>query len=279
VLWAGVSAQAPLTFDVISVKAGDADANFSSFRNSPGQFGITNSPVRTVITQAYGVQSHQLVDLPAWVSSERFTIAARPPEGTFTQDQRREMIRSLLADRFKLKAHMETRDLPIYVLVKGRTDGRPGPDLKPPVIDCVKFRADRAAAAKAAGPSAPPVVFRSDQMTECGMASGIAPGGGVNFRAQGMTMAQFARMMQLYVDRPLVEQTGLLGEFDLELSFLPVGGALVTGGVPPRVDQAAGDSTPSLFTALQERLGLKLDATRGPVEVLVIDRIERPTAD
>ena len=271
-----LAAQAPLAFDVISVKRAPLDQNFSSFRNSPGQFSVTNSTIQIVITQAYGVQNYQLVDVPPWVSSERYDIAARPPEGTFTQDQRREMIRALLADRFGLKAHMETRELPSYALVKARPDGKPGPDLKPPALDCTKVRADRAAAQKAAGPNAPPVMIRSDEMTPCGMATGPASGGGVLFRAQGIAMPQFARMMQLYVDRPLFDRTGLAGEFDLEVSFLPERRDAFGAG-PVRPDQPV--DTPAIFTALQERLGLKLDATRGPVEVLVIDSIERPTGD
>jgi uncharacterized protein (TIGR03435 family) len=183
------------------------------------------------------------------------------------------MLRTLLADRFKLKAHMETRELPIYALTVARGDGRLGPDLRPPSVDCPALRAQRAAAAKAAGPSAgQTVVMSAGQMTECGLSMAPAPGGGMAFKAQGMTVESFARAVQTFVDRPVFDRSGLKGEYDIEVSFMPERFG------PVRSDQASSD-VPSIFTALQERLGLKLEATRGPLEVLVIDSVERPAED
>lgn len=261
---APLDAQAPLAFEVASVKRTAPGSDVMSMRNSPGQFGTGNLPLRMIITQAYGLQNYQVVGGPSWIESDRWDIVARMPAGTSTQDQRREMVRTLLADRFKLNAHMETRELPIYALVHARNDRKLGPNLAQTVTDCAAVRKARAAKG--------PVSFNAAEFTECGLSMRGAPGGAMAFKAQGMAIAQFARLMQGYVDRPIFDSTDLTGEFDLEIEFTPERGGPVRGDLP-------ASDVPSIFTALQERLGLKLEPTRGPIEVLVIDSVEQPTED
>jgi uncharacterized protein (TIGR03435 family) len=259
-----LGAQAPLAFEVASVKRAAPGNNTMSMRNSPGQFATGNLPLRMVITQAYALQGYQVVGGPSWIESERWDIVARMPEGTSTQDQRREMVRTLLADRFKLVTHMETRELPIYALVTARSDRKLGPELRQTATDCAAVRKARAANG--------PASFNLAEFRECGLSMGGGPGGAMAFRAQGMAIAQFARLMESYVDRPIFDRTELSGEFDVEITFTPERGG------PPRADLPASEA-PSIFTALQERLGLTLEPTRGPIEVLVIDSIEQPTED
>jgi uncharacterized protein (TIGR03435 family) len=261
VLPLALAAQQPLAFDAVSVKR-SAPSDTQTIRNQPGQYGTTNTSLRTVINQGFNVQSYQVVGGPDWIGTERWDISARMPAGTATQDQRRQMIQALLADRFKLKTHRETRELPIYALVVARSDGRLGPDLKPTTADCAAVRARRAAA--------PPARFSLDEFFECGMAVSTLPGGGERLRAQGMTMATLAGRVRFSVDRPVFDRTGLSGEFDLDLTY-----AASYGGDLAAASAAPGDA-PLMFTALQERLGLKLESAKGPIEVLVIDSVERP---
>src|SRR5687768_13105956 len=127
---------ARLTFDVVSVKRTGPDGGASIFGGGRGQFRATNVPLRATITNAWNLRDHQLVGAPAWLASDRFDIVAKEPEGTFTDEQRRLMLQALLIERFKLQAHVETRELPIYNLVLLRADSRPGPELKPTAVDC-----------------------------------------------------------------------------------------------------------------------------------------------
>jgi len=157
----------------------------------------------------------------------------------FTQQQGMAMLRALLADRFKLAVHTEMRELPIYALMLARSDGRLGPQMKRSDVDCAALFA-----AVQAGGRMPPA--GPNGALPCGLR--VQPG---TITGSAVAMEQLAR--------------NLVGGV----------GRLVVDKEPPRVDPAA----PSLFTALEEQLGLKLDAQRGPVEVLVIDRAERPSAD
>ena len=159
------------------------------------------------------------------------------------------MLRSLLEDRFRLSAHRETRDLPIYALVLARADGRLGPRLRQTTSD---YCAKRLEAAGKAGdtPLAPggPV---------CGMRPSVN-----EITAGALPMNEFARFLALNTGRIVVDRTGLTGVWDFDLKYSP------DNAPNPDPDR------PSIFTALQEQLGLRLQATTGPVEVLVIDRVE-----
>ena len=163
------------------------------------------------------------------------------------------MLRSLLADRFKLVVRQEKRELPVYALVKARSDGGLGPRMKASAVDCGPTGRGRGAPAPGSPPGPP-----------AGCRALITPSG-VNF--EGQTTAHLATVLGMAVRQTVIDKTGLVGGFDLQLSFSP-------DSAP-----APDSNLPSLFTAVQEQLGLKLESTRAPMEVVVIDSVERPTPD
>jgi uncharacterized protein (TIGR03435 family) len=179
------------------------------------------------------------------------------------------MLRSLLTERFKLAFHNETRDMPVYALMKARTDGKLGAGLTPAANDCAALGRGR----RGGGP--PPAPPQPGQKMECGMM--IGPG---RLNAGGMPMSNLATALAPQVGRIVLDKTELTGNYDFELIYAPE--ALGGVGAPPLLNggQVQVDpNAPNLFTALQEQLGLKLDSQRGPVDVVVIDRIEVPAAD
>ena len=185
---------------------------------------------------------------------------------------------TLLADRFKLVLRNESREMPIYSLTTARSDRRLGPQIARPTGECVNPVLALARAANAAPNRIPELSVTGPQPAvgqpgrSCGMQ--LNPGG---VKAGSATMAMLATLLRQSLDRPIVDMTGLGGTFDFDLQFA-AGRGFGVGTLPRNVatDPAADDS-PSIFTALQEQLGLKLEPGRGPVDVLVIDRVEPPT--
>jgi uncharacterized protein (TIGR03435 family) len=264
-------------FEVASVKANKTGAAGGSFVMPPGRFSATNIPLKVLITNAYQLSFFQVVGGPDWVSTDRFDIAARTPDGT-PPEQTRAMVRTLLRERFKLAVHMETRDTPIYALVTARADQRPGPNLKPSTTDCGPIRTQRAAAiaevARARGGRVPvPPPPGPNEPVVCQMRVSGRGGSTLTYRAGNVTMTALANALRPYVGREVVDRTGLVGEFDFDLEFAP---PPTTGSVDAGIPVAPLDDAASIFTALQEQLGLKLESTRGPVELMVIDSAERP---
>ena len=284
-LFAGVAiaAQVPQsnnepTFEVASVKANKTGGAGGSFVMPPGRFTATNIPLKVLVTNAYQLSFFQVVGGPDWVSTDRFDIAARAPEGT-PPVQTRAMVRTLLKDRFKLVVHMETRDTPIYALVRARADDRLGPNLKPSTTDCAPIRAQRAAAiaevSRARGGRVPvPPAPGPNEPVVCQMRVSGRGGATLSYRAGNITMSALANALRTYVGREVVDRTGLAGEFDFDLQFAP---PPTTGSIDAGIPVAPLDDAASIFTALQEQLGLRLESTRGPVELMVIDSAERPT--
>jgi len=264
------AADAGLSFEVASVKSNKTgDGRVMLGLQPGGRFTATNVPLRLLIQNAYRVQGFQVVGAPDWLHSERFDIAAKA-EGDPTQEQVQQMVRALLADRFKLQVHRETREMPIYVLVMARSDGKLGEKLKPSTTDCEAMRGRGRGV-----PVAPPAPGAA---MPCGMRMG--PG---NILAGAMPMTQLATSLSNMVGRIVVDRTGLTGNYDFELTYTPEqlaqGGPAGRGGAPGGGGPAIDPNGPSIYTAIQEQLGLKLDSQRGPVETLVIDRVERPTED
>jgi uncharacterized protein (TIGR03435 family) len=165
------------------------------------------------------------------------------------------MLRTLLAERFKFKGHYETREAPIYHLVLANADGRLGPDMKKLDVDCAAR-----SAARARGEALPELAPLPNRMVPCGMSMG-----GGQLVSGGMTMERLAGSIQGGTGRVIVDKTGLAGDYAFTLTY--------TSKPGPDSDR------PSIFTALPEQLGLKLESARGPVRVLVVDNIERPTED
>jgi uncharacterized protein (TIGR03435 family) len=220
-----------------------------------------------------------MVGMPEWAASARFDVNATAPPGigTATLEQRRGLLQAMLSDRFKLATHYETREVPAYDLVLARSDGKLGPQLTPTDIDCVaRSAAQRAAAdaARAAGqppptPPSPPTASPTDPPPPCTMRS-------MGTRFDGhMTMASLAMALRGMAGRVVVDKTGLTGYYTLVLQSSATAPGL--GAAPG--DAATTTELPSVFTAVQEQLGLRLVSSRAPIDVLVIDHIERPTPD
>lgn len=208
---------------------------------------------------------------PGWLDSNRFDIVAKA-EDDVPLNQKRLMLRTLLAERFKLTVHTETRELPIYALVMARSDGRPGPRLRRTEADCAREASSSDDWAR---------IDHASGARPCGF-FGFAPGtdlprgrGGLAFR--GLTLAMFAKRLVPIVRRTVSDETGLAGYFDADFDFLA---ELPPPPPPPGLPSAFGsDPFVSIFTVLPEQLGLKLDSRRGPVDVLVIDRVEPPAPE
>ena len=270
-------AQAPdpnaaLTYEAASVKPNKSGVQGSSIRRFPGgRLQATNMPLRALITFAYQVQGFQLVDDPTWIRNENFDIVAKmegdpPPVMPGTgPDPHMVAMRTLLAERFKLAVRRETREMDIYALVLARPDGKLGPALKPTTQDCAAM----IAAARGGPPPGPPPGPNSPVV--CGMRG--LPG---RLVAGAMPMSLLASNLSGQVQRIVVDRTGLSGAWDFEITFAPERPL----NPPPGVEFPPADpNAPSLFTAMQEQLGLKLQSTKGPVEVLVVDRVEQPISD
>jgi bla regulator protein blaR1 len=264
----GAQTPANAAFEVASVKPNKTgDGRVMLGLQPGGRFTATNVALRMLLRQAFNVQEFQLVGGPDWIGSDRFDVVAKAPDGgEFNADAMRPMLRSLLVERFKLVVHTDTRDMPIYALMKARTDGRLGPNISAAAIDCAAVMRGRRG-----GP--PPPLPQPGQKMECGFMMG--PG---RMNAGGMPMSQLAQALSPQVGRIVLDKTELTGNYDFEMTYAPEGFAgppPLLNGAPPPVDPNA----PTLFTALQEQLGLKLDSQRGPVDVVVIDSVDQPTAD
>ena len=267
-------------YDVVAIKAANP-GELATMRSTPGHFEVTNMPLGLLLRQALQKPDYQIVGAPGWIDTERYSIRATMAESV-PLNASTTMLLNLLKDRFQLVTHLETRELPIFNLVVARSDGRLGPDLKRTSAECVATIEERIAAAKAASGATPPA------LPPLGDPNGPPPCGlqrmGVGVTAgSGRTIADLLPVLADMVSRPVIDKTGLTGMYDFVLKFSPDSAGtpgilrlLGTGGAPP---PAADPNVPSLPAALQEQLGLKLDAARGPVEVVVIDKFERPTLD
>jgi len=279
-----------LEFDVASVKTNKSGPTMMALRTLPTSFNVTNVPLRLLITQAYRLSGYQLVGGPNWLDSERFDIVAKAPEGS-RPDQTMLMLRGLLAERFKLKVHGETRETQVYALTLARSDGKLGPKLSTSADDCEKVLAERKAAAQAArAGGAGPVPFTMPGPNEkpvCTISMRMAPVSNglpsMVFRGGGQPMQALVSQISGVVNKRVVDRTGLTGLYDFELQFsigtqMPLTTQAPGAGAGRATTTAPVDDGPSMFDAVRE-LGLKLESERGPVEHLVIDSVERPTED
>ena len=292
---------APAAFEVASVKPSNPNAT-GPFGSIPmllpqgaGGLTATNMPLRLLVRMAYGVQDFQIVGGPSWQMSSKFDITAKAAEGTTTStEDLLPLVKGLLADRFKLKAHMETRELPTYELIVGRSDGKLGPDIKPSTSDCsgaAEAQKKLAEAFLKGGPAAiASLMPKPGETVKCGMGPAINPANpaaGLGLRGDGQSMAMLTNLLTQFTGRTVIDKTGLSGLYDWELRFDPQvflasmaqqAGINIPAALLQNANSIFADS-PSLLTALNEQLGLKLDSQRGPVEVLVIDSAELPEPD
>jgi uncharacterized protein (TIGR03435 family) len=259
-----IAAGGKMAFDVASVKLDKGPSRSPSFpldngdAFTPGNRFFADFRLLTYIRFAYKAsltpeQSDSiLAQLPKWVASDRFEIQARA-EGNPTKDQMRLMMQSLLADRFKLAIHFETRDVPVFALTLVKP-GEIGPKLRPhadgPPCDAPDVFASRCDAAM--------LEMKPNRMYQAG--------------ARNVTMASVADILPSLagLGRPVLDQTGLSGRFDFVVEWAPES----NGPLPPNADAQPDSQGPTFLEALGEQLGLKLKSTRGPVQALVVDHVE-----
>jgi uncharacterized protein (TIGR03435 family) len=260
-------------FDVTSVKPNNAGSGMIRMMPAAnGGFQAENVTVGMLIRIVNQLQDNQIAGGPKWLFEDRFDIvgtgAAPGKDGPPL-----EKMKALLADRFKLVTHMEKREQSMFALVLARRDGRLGEKMTPSTTDCTPTAAGPGGRGR--GPQAPPA---PGERPRCGFT--IGPG---RLMVGGQTPAAFAQTLSRFVGGIVVDRTNLTGTYDIDLSYAPDPGINAfgrdlpaqPGGAPP---VASGDA-PSIFAALQEQLGLKLEATKGQVDVLVIDSAEKPTQD
>jgi len=262
-------------FEVVSIKPFDASGGVQPrMTTTPGRYDVIGMPLRLVVGQGLRVTLDRIVGWPDWIDAARYTISAKMPDGPpLPATAIFAMVENLLKDRFNLVTRRETRELPVYNLVLARPDRRPEAAVKESPAQCVAELTQRFDAVRRGAPA-------PTTPTECiGVQLGL---GTVSMK--GTAMVSLANFLTQSVGRPVIDKTGLTSFYDLVLKWTPDGGNPAPFGLPAGVmPQAplppADPDAPNIFTAVQEQLGLKLEAARGPVEVVVIDRLEKPTLD
>lgn len=272
----GAPPQSPsLRFDVTSVKRQTGQAPPISGLQASGRFIAPGTTVKGLIETAYGLRGYQVIGGPDWIDTDRFEVMANTRAGVSPTDARA-MLRALLADRFQLTAHTETRELPVFELRLVRDDRRVGPQLRPSGAACAPMRgpargigAPSFAAAPPPPPPPPEAVVSLDveptRVPKCPSAAARMNGGG-HWSLRYETMAFVARQLTGETSRPVFDRTGLEGPYDIDMTF--ASDVAIAAGALDAL---------TLEGALREQLGLRLEPTRAPVQVLVIDRVERPT--
>ena len=276
-LAAGQSAPAE-SFEVASVKPNKTGDRGVRIMLTPGGFFRANNvSLKMLIGMAYHVQPFQISGLAGWMDADRYDIEAKPPESTArpsmnpddpafqrAEEARRRMVQSLLADRFHLQLHRETKDMPVYALVVGKNG--------------LKMKASEATAPDVAvggpgGPGEPPGKMPRGR--------GIRMGRG-GLDGQMVNLPFLAQALSNALGRTVLDETGLKGNFDFSLKWTPdesQPGMMKGPGAPADAPPPPDASGPDIFTAVQEQLGLKLESKKGPVEMLVIDHAEQPSAN
>ena len=221
------------SFDAVSIKRNRTADAVSDTNTTPGRLSLVNATTLSVILRAFGVMAPQVVGAPGWLTSERYDILAVTGDGTaLTDDSRRAYLQNLLIDRFRLGFHRETREIRVYSLVPSK---------------------EGVTVAEHAGPG------------EYSMRVQPAEDGRRRLQSVRGNMTRLAEILTGQVGELVVDRTGLAGEYDFTLEW-----------VPSLNESTAGAA---LFTALVEQLGLRLESGKRPMEAIVIDRVERPTED
>jgi len=271
----GRSIDPQMRFEVVSIKLFDSVGGAQPrMAMNPGRYDVIGMPLRLVVGQGLAAPLDRIFGWPDWIDTERYTIAAKmqdgPPPATGALFV---MIENLLKDRFNLVTHRETRELPIYNLVVAHPD-RLGPALKESSRECRTELTERVEAARRGAPMpTTPAVCMTSRLN-VGTAS-----------MDGTQMAVLANFLTQSVGRPVIDRTGLTSFYDLTLKWTPNPGGgptpfgLPAGLLPTAPPPPEDPNAPNIFTAVQEQLGLKLEAGRGPVEVVIIDRLDKPTLD
>jgi len=239
-----MAANADPSFEVATIKPSKPDQPGKMFRVQGRRFKTVNTTLNDLIGFAYGVQPKQVIGAPAWADTDKFDLDAEPDgEGAPNDKQWKIMMKKLIVDRFKLKFHADKRELSVYVLSVSKAGQK-----------MTKSEGD---------PDGLPGLW----FQQLG-----------NLNVRNANMADFAGLMQSAVlDRPVLDQTGIVGRWDFTLKWTPDDSQFSGFGahIPPPTD--AANAPPNLYTAIQEQVGLKLEATKAPADVMVIDQVEKPT--
>lgn len=258
-------------FEVASIRRNRDGGPVAGLRRFPGgRFEATNIQLSTLISFAYQLQTFELVGGPQWLMDERWDILAkingdppRTPPGT--ADAMMIATRALLADRFKLALRRETREIEVYQLVRANREGSLGTGMRSSTVDCLAIQ--RAADEAAKGGPPVPDPNTPDRMV-CGMRISV---GRIEFG--GRPMSTLTNALTSLTQRRVVDRTGLTGDWEFDIRFTPP-------APPPGIELPPPDpDAASLFTVLQEQLGLKLEAARMPMPVMVVDGVDRPVED
>lgn len=255
-------------FEAVSIKPSPPRLSPNSMTTlGANVFRATNAPVLVLVSGAYPEYGlgDRIVGGPDWARTERFDIVATAA-GAPTRDQYAALQRQLLADRFKLVVRREQREMPVLVLSLARSDGQPGAQLKRVEFDCTAYRE---AFARAQAP--PDAATRAPGSAPTCSTLSAAGAAGRKISGKAVALPELARALTSSAGALVVDRTNLTGVYDFEVSFVSDQALQAPGGT-------AGEGV-SLATALREQLGLKLERQRVPVDVLVIESVERPTPD
>jgi uncharacterized protein (TIGR03435 family) len=266
---------------VASIKLNkNCDIGSGLFNLTHGRLNLPCSSLRALIRIAYGdvfvgasINSRRTEALggPGWLDTDRYSLSAKAEGKASTAEMMGIMLKTLLEDRFKVKVHKESRETPVYILTVAKSN----PNLQPSKEgSCTPIDVNNLAA-MVPRPGEPRPKY-------CGTGGSRFGGSGVGMTDwYGVTMAEFAgRMLSSQVDRPVIDKTGLTGRFDVHVEFVSdyaVSGPITLNGVPLSQAPSADPTGPTIFTALQEQLGLKLSPAKSPVEVIVVDGAEKPS--
>jgi len=285
ILLIGLILQSPLQFEVASVKPNTGGPGPTIVQIPlTGRVNILNATVRALLRASYRLQDYQIIGGPDWLNADRFDIQAsppadyRPPAPCFGADcpvsPAQMMMQALLADRFQLRAHRETRELPVYELIVGRSGFKLKEVAAPPLP---------APGAPPPPPPPPPPPGTPPPISTAGLPTpppGFMMNFGIGFAATAVQLSALTSSLTQILGRPVVDKTGIKGYYTFKLVFSR-DGLPNNGPTPPPPGGLAGgltasDPMPSIFTAVQEELGLRLDSSKGTVEVLVIDSVRKP---
>jgi uncharacterized protein (TIGR03435 family) len=252
-------------FDVVSIRRNESGSRAMQrgMLQRGGRYTMVNTPLSFVVGPAHPTESGEVLGLPDWVRGERYDIEARVGhDGPIYPEDLQRMLRAMLADRLGLRVHVETREREIYELVRADPDGPVPPAVRRSDIDCEQYRRSRVV--RFQGPEPPEPELTADGVLVCAS----MPFGEV-FRSGGLSMEDFAAFLRGRLGRIVRDRTGLEGyyEFELRHDDRPLSVSL----------DAEPSNFPDLFTALRAQLGLTLESRTAPVEVLVVDHIERPS--
>lgn len=248
-------------FDVVSVKPDKSVSGMIRVMTKPDGYSATNISLKMLLQAAYGIREDLISGAPSWVDAARYDIDAKvagPDVDTLKKlspEQRRAMLQPMLAERFKLVVHTETKQLPVYELVIAKG----GSKLKE----------------AAPGDTYPNGIKGPDGVARGGM---MRVGLG-QLAAQGVPISSMVNMLSQQLHKTVIDKTGLTGKYDLELNWTPdqASEPMFKGADSSQHDPAPDSSAPSIFTAIQEQLGLKLQSAKGSVETLVVDHVEMPS--